>query len=81
MCLAVPMKIMEVKDNSTGIVELEGTKYDVDLSLIADPAVGDFVIIHAGFAIEKLDPEEADTRLDLFTELAKTYEDKEPEDQ
>ena len=70
MCLAVPMQIKEIFADGSARVELEGAAYTVSLSLVADAAVGDFVIVHAGFAIEKLDREEADARLDLFAQLA-----------
>ncbi len=70
MCLAVPMEIKEITGPYTGICDLDGSFQEVDISLIEDPVPGDFVIIHAGFAIERLDREEADTRLALFEELA-----------
>ena len=70
MCLAVPMKIIELMNDDIGIVEADGTTFKVNLGLIEQPAEGDFVIIHAGFAIEKLDRQEADTRIELFKELA-----------
>ena len=70
MCLAVPMKIMEVKEDS-GILEMSGVTSEVNLSLIDTPQIGDYVIVHAGFAIERLDEEEAEKRLELFAELAK----------
>ncbi len=70
MCLAVPMRITEMLEDGTGVCELESIAYHVDLSLVEDPQVDDFVIVHAGFAIEKLDREEADSRLELFQELA-----------
>ncbi|MCK5841746.1 MAG: HypC/HybG/HupF family hydrogenase formation chaperone [Candidatus Sabulitectum sp.] len=73
MCLAVPMKIIEIKENGTGVCELENIRYDVDLSLLETTQMDDYVIVHAGFAIEKLDIEEANERLQLFQELAKTY--------
>lgn len=73
MCLAVPMKIIELKENGTGVCELENIRYDVDLSLIETTQVDDYVIVHAGFAIEKLDIDEANERLQLFQELAETY--------
>lgn len=76
MCLAVPMRIVELKAGGTGTCELESVQYDVDLSLIEEPAVDDFVIVHAGFAIEKLDIEEADTRLKLFEDLADLHVEK-----
>lgn len=73
MCLAVPMKIIEIKENGTGVCELENIRYDVDLSLIETTQVDDYVIVHAGFAIEKLDIDEANERLQLFKNLAETY--------
>ncbi len=70
MCLAVPMRIREIRDDGMGMGELDGAEHAVDLSLVADPRAGDFVIVHAGYAIEKLDRKEADERLALFNELA-----------
>ena len=70
MCLAVPMLIKEIPSPRRGICDLDGSLQEVDISLIEDPAPGDYVIIHAGFAIERLDREEADARLALFEELA-----------
>ena len=70
MCLAVPMKLTELREEGTGVAELDGSRHDVDLSLIEDPRLGDFLIVHAGFAIEKLNRQEADERLALFEELA-----------
>ena len=72
MCLAVPIKVTELRDDDTGVADLDGARHEVDLSLIDDPQVGDYVIVHAGFAIERLDREEADERLALFAELAAT---------
>lgn len=73
MCLAVPMRIIELKENGTGVCELENVRYDVDLSLIETTELDDFVIVHAGFAIEKLDIAEANERLQLFNDLAETH--------
>lgn len=70
MCLAIPMELTEIADNGMGKGSLDGSTHEVDLSLIEDPSKGDFVIVHAGFAIEKLDRDEADARLALFGELA-----------
>lgn len=72
MCLAVPMLLTEVRDDTQGVAELDGARFDVDLSLLDAPAAGDYVIVHAGFAIEKLDRDEADARLELFDELARS---------
>ena len=70
MCLAVPMQIVEVGADHTGVVDLDGARSKVNLSLVANPVPGDYVIVHAGYAIEKLDAAEADERLRLFEELA-----------
>ncbi|MBF0461714.1 MAG: HypC/HybG/HupF family hydrogenase formation chaperone [Magnetococcales bacterium] len=73
MCLAVPMQIVAIAENGTGTVDLDGTRYPVELMLIEDPQIGDYVLIHAGYAIEKLDIAEADARLALFESLAEIY--------
>lgn len=70
MCLGVPMQIVELRPPAHGVAELDGTRYEVNLSLIEAPALGEHVIVHAGFAIERLDLEEAAARLALFAELA-----------
>jgi hydrogenase expression/formation protein HypC len=72
MCLAIPMKLVEVHTDGTGAADLDGVRHEVDLSLIQDPRPGTYVIVHAGFAIETLDEEEANARLALFEELARS---------
>ena len=69
MCLAVPLEITEILDSRTARVTSSGVDLEVDVSMIPDPAPGDFVIVHAGFAIEKLDSDAANETLDLFEEL------------
>lgn len=64
------MLIKEIPEPNRGVCDLDGSTQVVDISLIEAPQVGDYVIIHAGFAIERLDAEEADARLELFEELA-----------
>lgn len=64
------MKITAVDANGAGTVELDGVRHAVDLTLIESPRAGDHVIVHAGFAIERLDPAEADARIALFQSLA-----------
>lgn len=67
------MKIVSIKpDSRSGCAEYDGVERDVNLTLIEKPQVGDFVIIHAGFAIEKFNTEEAEKQLALFRELAET---------
>jgi hydrogenase expression/formation protein HypC len=65
------MELVELKQDGTGVAEVDGARYSVNLALLDSPARGDFVIVHAGFAIQKLDRAEADARLALFDELAR----------
>lgn len=75
MCLAVPMRLVSVQEDVLGVAELDGVSYEVNLSLVDEPQVGEFVIVHAGFAIEKLDRDEADARLALFQQMARGVAD------
>ena len=65
MCWAVPARLIEI-DGDTGKVELCGLTTGVGLQLVEGAAVGDYVIVHAGFAIQKLDRQEAEETLRLF---------------
>lgn len=73
MCLAVPMEIVSVKTASVATAAIDGVEREVDTSLVDLPVVGEYVIVHAGFAIAKLDAAEAEARLTLFGELAQRY--------
>ena len=79
MCLAVPMRIVAIGADGAGVAEVDGTRYQVDLGLVEEVIEGDYVIVHAGYAIEKLDRAEADERLALFAEMAR-IERGEPRD-
>jgi len=68
MCLGIPMLIMERSGNDA-IVESGGVRKSVRLDLIDTAAIGDYVLIHAGYAIEKLDTEEALETLDLLRQV------------
>lgn len=70
------MEVKEIFPDGSGLVELDDTRHQVNLSLLEAVTPGDFVIVHAGFAIEKLDQEEADTRISLFEELAEAHNRK-----
>ena len=69
MCLGIPMKVIKINDG-LGIVELGGVKREISLQLVEDIKIGDYVIIHAGFAIQKLNEEEAEETLSLLREIA-----------
>ncbi|MDD5451676.1 MAG: HypC/HybG/HupF family hydrogenase formation chaperone [Desulfovibrionales bacterium] len=69
MCLAVPMQVLELKEN-TAVVDMGGTRKAVRLDVIdRTPTVGDYVIVHAGFAIHCIDEEEAKITLQYFEEI------------
>ncbi|MBE0644753.1 MAG: HypC/HybG/HupF family hydrogenase formation chaperone [Bacteroidetes bacterium] len=70
MCLAVPAKVLELRDNQMALVDLNGTQREISLMVLdGDAAVGDFVLIHVGYAIEVIDEEEAQRTLRMFEEL------------
>lgn len=71
MCLAIPAKIIEI-DNDMGLVDMEGTRRSVSLLLQEDARVGDYVIVHAGFAIHRIDEEEALESLRILRETVTT---------
>ncbi len=69
MCLAIPMKLIKIEGDK-GEVELSGVKKEVSLKLLREVEIGDYLIIHAGFAIEKLNEEEAKKTLAIWEEMA-----------
>ena len=63
MCLAVPALVIEIPEPDTALVDLDGVRLRVSLALLEEIAVGDYVIVHVGFALQKLDVEEAEATL------------------
>lgn len=68
MCLAIPMKILK-KDKENATVESSGLKKDINISFLKHVEIGDYVIVHAGFAIEKLDKKKAKETIDLLNQI------------
>jgi len=68
MCWAVPTRIVQI-DGDVGRAEIDGAVREVGLCLIEDPLPGDYVLIHAGFAIQKVDEQEAQETLRLLDEM------------
>ena len=68
MCLAVPGKITSIEENNAE-VDFSGIKRSVSLDLVPDAKKNDYVLVHAGFAIQVLEPEEAAETLKLFQEI------------
>ena len=69
MCLGIPAKVIEVDDSNMGKVDYKSTKVKANFTLVDDVKVGDWVILHAGFAISKLNEEEAQETLQMFKEI------------
>jgi hydrogenase expression/formation protein HypC len=68
MCLAVPGKILDIDENDIANVDFGGIERPVNVSLV-EVVVGDYVIVHAGYAIQRLDEEEALHSLDIFRQM------------
>ncbi len=75
MCLAIPGKIVELQGDRA-IVDFGGVKQEVDVSLLEDVEEGDWVIVHTGFAIQKLSEEEAKASLEVWEEVLKHVEEE-----
>lgn len=69
MCLAIPAQVVELRPGDNALVDLAGVKKEISLALVEDVAIGDYVIVHVGYALNKLDPEEAARTLALFAEI------------
>ena len=70
MCLAFPARIVALSGESDAVIDLDGVHKTISLALVDDAAVGDYVIVHVGFALHKLAEEEALATLALFREIA-----------
>ncbi|MBO9424182.1 HypC/HybG/HupF family hydrogenase formation chaperone [Labrenzia sp. R4_1] len=68
MCLAIPAKITELDGDDMAVVALEGIKKRVSTALVEDLAVGDYVLVHVGYALHKVSPDEAARTLQLMAE-------------
>jgi hydrogenase expression/formation protein HypC len=69
MCVAVPAEVVEIREHEA-LVNFGGVKKVVNIDLVSDVNVGDYVLLHAGCAIQKIDKEEAEITLEIFKALA-----------
>jgi len=69
MCLAIPARVLKI-ENNLAIVDMAGVKREADIRMVSNVRVGEYVLIHAGFAIEKIGEKEAEETLQLFREMA-----------
>lgn len=76
MCLAVPAKIIEVLENGLARCDLNGVKKEINVSLIAQPKVGDWVIVHVGFALNRIDEAQAQETLRMLSTVVQSGESR-----
>lgn len=69
MCLAVPVKVAEILGDDLGLIEVDGVRKEISLALVEEVVPGDYVIVHVGHAIQRLDVEEAEKTLALFAQM------------
>lgn len=69
MCLAIPARVEQRLDNDMAIVEMGGVRKEISLALVDGVEEGDYVIVHVGYALNRLDPEEAEKTLALFAQM------------
>jgi hydrogenase expression/formation protein HypC len=70
MCLAVPTQIKSINENNIAVVELGGVEREISLIMTPEAEVGDYVLVHTGYAINLMSDEEAQASLEAFAELA-----------
>ena len=68
MCLAIPTRVVELLPDSQAVVDLGGVRKTISLELVDGVVVGDYVIVHVGYALTRLDPEEAEQTLSLMAQ-------------
>jgi hydrogenase expression/formation protein HypC len=71
MCLAVPARVDRLLDGDRAAVDLAGVQREISLALVDGVAVGDYVIVHVGYALGRIDAEEARTTLELLAEISR----------
>ncbi len=69
MCLALPARIVGMTSGDNAVVSLEGVKKEISLALVSGVKIGDFVLIHVGYALNTISPEEAEKTLALRAEM------------
>lgn len=74
MCLGIPMRLLEIDSSQMGRAETLGVSRRISLRLVPDAQVGDYVLVHAGFAIEKIDTEEAAEILSVLQDSLEAVE-------
>lgn len=68
MCLAVPARVVTLLDGETAVIDVDGVRRTISIALLEGVREGDYVIVHVGYALSRLDPEEAARTLALIAE-------------
>lgn len=71
MCLGIPVRIVSLGEDFRALVEVGGVRREADLTLVPEAEVGDYVLLHVGFAIQRIDEVEARETLSLLCEMAR----------
>ncbi|HEY0845760.1 MAG TPA: HypC/HybG/HupF family hydrogenase formation chaperone [Noviherbaspirillum sp.] len=69
MCLAIPVRVVEVRPDQKAVVDLAGVRKEISTALVDSVAVDEYVIVHVGYAIGKVDADEAQRTLELFNQI------------
>jgi hydrogenase expression/formation protein HypC len=75
MCLAIPARVVALPEPDSALIDVGGVRKRVSLALVEGVAPGDYVIVHVGYALTRLDPDEAERTLALFAEAESTAAD------
>ncbi len=78
MCLAIPAQVTELVDIEHAVVDMGGVRKLISIALVDDLQIGDYVIVHVGYALNRLDPEEAAETLRLIAEFSEVANDEVP---
>ncbi len=79
MCHAIPAKVVSIDpDSEMAKVSLDGVQKDVSLALVDDVQIGDYLLVHVGFALNKVSPEEAEKTLELFAQMYAMDDEEQP---
>ncbi|RWB51112.1 HypC/HybG/HupF family hydrogenase formation chaperone [Mesorhizobium sp.] len=77
MCLAIPARVVELLDNDVAVVAFDTVRKRISLALVEDVAIGDFVLVHVGYALHKVSVEEAERTLKMMAEAGVLREELE----
>lgn len=69
MCLAIPVKVVELRPEQMALVDVGGVRKEISLALVDDIEIGDYVVLHVGCALQRLDPQEAEETLKMMADI------------